>query len=383
MPVRSVLLIHLCSACFDRTELYGDNQRALARPVTGDGGEGPHVRGERDNSRGEVLTANARTGWDHDLVACQEWWQAADRFRLRSQSRLWRNSKSMDEPSELLRSLREAQRSMQRASDPDDGGRYTFGATAYAEAAVIEYLTKRFGEQDDALGNWPRDWHECPEAFDLYQRKISEFHAAHARGILSEVEGDLTREKTKPLTTEEWLWRLDTIEKEIAETPELANLYVAFTVKQGSDFDSRDFDGFPFGQAVSVFGSVAPGWVDEQNCMWFDLGTRTLRFIVRWSLYHEEWSLHTRLPQEALRGDGEHVYARESLEWSVWHYLRGDSDLRPKEHVWSLQSKIVNIEQAILECVANSPSAVLDEIGPFAELECWPTVLLLCNTSAV
>ena len=59
---------------------------------------------------------------------------------------------------------------------------------AYADAAVIEYLTKRFGEQDDALGNWPRDWHECPESFDLWKTKIREFRTGQAKASLDEVK---------------------------------------------------------------------------------------------------------------------------------------------------------------------------------------------------
>jgi hypothetical protein len=51
---------------------------------------------------------------------------------------------------------------------------------AYAENATIQYLEGRFGEQDDALGNWPTDWQDCPEARTLYERKIMEYRASVA-----------------------------------------------------------------------------------------------------------------------------------------------------------------------------------------------------------
>ena len=59
----------------------------------------------------------------------------------------------------------------------------------FADSVVIDYLTERFGEQDDALGNWPRDWHECPEAFELWEKTIQELRVSEAMESLDQLKG--------------------------------------------------------------------------------------------------------------------------------------------------------------------------------------------------
>ncbi|MHC4462172.1 MAG: hypothetical protein ACYS6W_11390 [Planctomycetota bacterium] len=84
----------------------------------------------------------------------------------------------------LLESVRKAYAAVDKLTEANvNFDKVTNEEINFAEVAVIEYLTRRFGEQDDALGNWPSDWHECPEAFDLYKSKIREFRAAE--GMLS------------------------------------------------------------------------------------------------------------------------------------------------------------------------------------------------------
>jgi len=90
---------------------------------------------------------------------------------------------------QLLESIHRAYLDFQKVSEePINLDGLTIEETAYAEAAVIDYLVGIFGEQDDALGNWPTDWHECPEAFDLYKAKIRELRAAQAKVSLDEVK---------------------------------------------------------------------------------------------------------------------------------------------------------------------------------------------------
>ena len=82
----------------------------------------------------------------------------------------------------------------------------------YAEAAVIEYMKARYGEQDDALGNWPADWNECPEAYQLYMEKVKEFRIAKAKTNidrlkdsaenLANIEQEIASVKESPKKTE-------------------------------------------------------------------------------------------------------------------------------------------------------------------------------------
>lgn len=89
---------------------------------------------------------------------------------------------------DLLEGIRKAYEEVEKLTETDlNFDKVTNEEINFAEAAVIEYLTRRFGEQDDALGNWPSDWHECPEAFDLYKAKIQEYRANKAKARLDEV----------------------------------------------------------------------------------------------------------------------------------------------------------------------------------------------------
>lgn len=104
----------------------------------------------------------------------------------------------------LLESIRRAYQSLERATESDvnlDG--VTFNESLYAEAGVIDYLTGRFGEQDDALGNWPRDWHECPEAFELWKAKINEFRQRKAKASLEKAESIAEQLTTQGLKVEQ------------------------------------------------------------------------------------------------------------------------------------------------------------------------------------
>jgi len=104
----------------------------------------------------------------------------------------------------LLESIRKAYEEVEKLTEVD----VNFDKTSddeinFAEAAVIEYLTKRFGEQDDSLGNWPRDWHECPEAFELYKAKIKEYCASKAKASLEEAKRMAEAQPTQKIIPEE------------------------------------------------------------------------------------------------------------------------------------------------------------------------------------
>jgi hypothetical protein len=93
---------------------------------------------------------------------------------------------------DLVRSIQEAQSHVNRAADPQWTD-FAEDELAYAEAAVLEYLVKRFGEQDDAKANWPGDWHECPEAYELWKAKIAQFNAKRASALLDEARRVMSR----------------------------------------------------------------------------------------------------------------------------------------------------------------------------------------------
>lgn len=102
--------------------------------------------------------------------------------------------------SDLLESIHSAKGALEKAVSPElDLNSLSEVEMAFSDAAVIKYLTERFGEQDDGLGNWPRDWHECPEAFDLWKEKIRECLASQAKGSLETVASMAQEQiQTKP-----------------------------------------------------------------------------------------------------------------------------------------------------------------------------------------
>lgn len=83
---------------------------------------------------------------------------------------------------QLLEDIRQVQISMEKLGQSDVGfDNISREESIYAEAMVVEYLKERYGEQDDTLGNWPTDWHECPKAYYLYMEKVKEFRTAKAK----------------------------------------------------------------------------------------------------------------------------------------------------------------------------------------------------------
>lgn len=116
----------------------------------------------------------------------------------------------------MLESIRGAYEAVKQLAEPDlDLDNLSNEEMAYADAAVVKYITERFGEQDGAIGNWPRDWHECPEAFDLWKSKIREIHARKAMAdlekatVIAEVEQrdkakKSERKLSRPLFMKSW-----------------------------------------------------------------------------------------------------------------------------------------------------------------------------------
>jgi hypothetical protein len=105
--------------------------------------------------------------------------------------------------SELLQNIHAAGKDLEQATAPEldlDGLSQT--EMAFADASVIKYLTERFGEEDDALGNWPRDWHECPEAFELWKARIREFRMVRAKQSLDDVRSIAEEQAKKETVTD-------------------------------------------------------------------------------------------------------------------------------------------------------------------------------------
>jgi hypothetical protein len=106
--------------------------------------------------------------------------------------------KTKPDKAPLLESIRKAYQNLERATGADvnlDG--VLFDESVYAEAAVIDYLTERFGEQDDEHVFWPSDWGECPEAFELYKEKIREFRLHKTKSSLKKVESIAEQQETE------------------------------------------------------------------------------------------------------------------------------------------------------------------------------------------
>ena len=90
----------------------------------------------------------------------------------------------------LLESIYKAYAAVEKlAESPLDIDNLSEAEMGFADSVVIDYLTERFGEQDDALGNWPRDWHECPEAFELWKKQIEKLRVSEAMESLDQLKG--------------------------------------------------------------------------------------------------------------------------------------------------------------------------------------------------
>ena len=96
--------------------------------------------------------------------------------------------------SKVMEHLQSAKRLLESLPDidPDDA---TGAELAYAENATIEYLRGRFGYEDEPP-DWPRDWYECPEAWEFYMRKIMEYRAGAATALVAAAEESAATEPT-------------------------------------------------------------------------------------------------------------------------------------------------------------------------------------------
>ena len=91
---------------------------------------------------------------------------------------------------QLLEDIKQVRISVAKLGEPD----FSFDnisreESIYAEAVVVEYLKERYGEQDDTLGYWPTNWHECPEAYQLYKEKVKEFRTAKVKANIDRLKG--------------------------------------------------------------------------------------------------------------------------------------------------------------------------------------------------
>lgn len=175
---------------------------------------------------------------------------------------------------------------------------------------------------------------------------------------------------------DDWLWRLDCIEGELAKLLPDKNLYVAFSVR--TDFNNAcDPSTFPYGHSPASVNVSAPKYTDpETGALWFDLGRFFTGPIIVCAEDESRWSLHHQMPEGfAAQSLGE-PFASKNLEWCTWYYFKATAAMSGKERE-DISRQLATIEDAILELCANAPDVVHSEIetGDFPWLQSWPTAL--------
>ena len=165
----------------------------------------------------------------------------------------------------LLESIRRAYEDFERLVETDENlDKLSFEETSYAEAVVIDYLMEKFGEQDDALGNWPRDWHECPEAFHLYKAKIREFRASQAKESLDEVKRIAEVQPDSDTKTIEESPQLNDTERYIVEALGTKTLIgEELAKKAGYPYNSNFKSTLSSLRKRDILGNKSPGYFIE------------------------------------------------------------------------------------------------------------------------
>jgi len=174
---------------------------------------------------------------------------------------------------------------------------------------------------------------------------------------------------------EDWLWRLDCLQQEMDRLPEASAINVLFSLKINSNTSSsEEWRTFPFGTPVFMSNVCAPKYEDPQTgAVWFALGPGELPFVVCWDS-DEGWSVHDALPLPPADHEDVPVFL-PTLGWTTWYYVKGEQLLAETHDEYSLQSRLVEIEEGVLETCALAPHAVKRDFGAFSVLGSWPTVL--------
>jgi len=174
---------------------------------------------------------------------------------------------------------------------------------------------------------------------------------------------------------DEWLWRLDCIQEEMARTPVLADLHVLIALKIDSHVSSsEEWKTFPFGIPVLVAGSAAGRYVDpETGALWFDLGARGVACVVCWD-DEAGLSLQGFMPTRDCPVQDGYVL-QDTLGWYAWDYLeRQTGRPRSRSHA-GLLSRICDLEEGILDACHIAPAPVKESLGLLSLLGSWPLVL--------
>lgn len=180
-------------------------------------------------------------------------------------------------------------------------------------------------------------------------------------------------EQTNP---KDWLWRLDSIQKEMERLIPASDLRVLFSLKiHISGSSTAELRTFPSGDALFSSSYSVPKYEDpETGALYFDLGQGELPFVVRWGLNEEVWSLLDAMPDAASSKDADGLSTYECLDWCVWRYVK-DTDASKPDGAKVTVGEIGSLESAAMETFALTPQTVLSKVGDLSTLHDWPTAL--------
>lgn len=184
-------------------------------------------------------------------------------------------SDEIDQSSVLLDNIHSVVRNLKKVANPDiDYNNLTQLEMAIADEAVLNYLTERFGQQDDAVGNWPSDWHECPEAIELWKKTIRDIWLSRSIDNLTSTQKELEMvpQKTPSTASVNNLNSVPRKRQELIEgiTPELFDWEKPFTPKQ-IDVIEQKLD--PLAKDIgelAEFIETADDFIKTENKQWYE-----------------------------------------------------------------------------------------------------------------
>jgi len=180
--------------------------------------------------------------------------------------------------------------------------------------------------------------------------------------------------KDAVVDTDHWLWRLRSVEDDLARWIPDSDVYVAFAVAPSGTIDLGIGEDLLEGGVSAASGRPAPGWIDDEGGLWFDLGWPAFSFTLHWDSL-EGWSLHDRLPPEAFKPVGDGIMAHTNFDWCTWCYVKPEEPPIGAEPGILLSSRLADIEEAILGCCHRPPRAVLEDLGDLSQLGSWALAL--------
>ena len=190
-----------------------------------------------------------------------------------------------------------------------------------------------------------------------------------------------------------WLWRLDSIEQEMARLVPASNVHVLFLI--AIDFSTKripQIGGFGGGELLHIHDRAVPKYTNAMLELWFDLGYGGLPGFPGWGGYASEtgalpfvmrighdgnWSVGERMPMQFQPENPVGPLISETLMWSKWYYCEvHQADADGEGSLPGLREiEAVDLEKAVLEACALAPPPVVRKIGNLSSLRCWPTAL--------